>query len=131
MRKFQNIQVWQKSHDVTMRVYAFTRNFPFDERYGLTAQMRRSAAAIPTNIAEGSGKRSEKDFARFLEISFCSASELEYQVFLSWKLGYLTDGEYEQAASELSEVQRMLNGFIRRLRRDIDETNWPESPANR
>ena len=116
VQKFQNIKVLEKSHKVTLDVYAFTRNFPSDERFGLAAQMRRSASSIPTNIAEGSGRRSDIDFARFLEISFCSANELEYPVFISWKLGYLDEAQYQQSWAEISEIQRMLNAFIRGLR---------------
>jgi four helix bundle protein len=84
--------------------------------YGLTSQMRRSCASIPTNIAEGSGRHGNVELARFLQISLGSASELEYHLLLARDLGLLDDPEHERLAGEVTEVKRMLTSFIRSLR---------------
>ena len=83
MRDFRKIKAWEKAHELTLAIYAATLSFPKDELYGLTSQMRRSASSIPTNIAEGCGRDSEADFARFLQIAIGSTTELEYQILLS------------------------------------------------
>jgi four helix bundle protein len=116
MRDFRNIQVWSKSHRLALEVYEASRKFPNDERYGLTAQMRRSAASIPTNIAEGCGRGSEADFARFLQIAAGSASELEYQLLLACDLKLLNKQTYEQLNRDVTEVKRMLYSFIATLK---------------
>ena len=89
MRDFRDLQVWQKAHRLVLEVYAATRSFPTDERYGLTAQVRRSAASVPTNIAEGCGRDGERDLARFISIAAGSASETEYHLLLARDLEYL------------------------------------------
>lgn len=93
-----------------------TRDFPKSEAYGLISQMRRSSSSIPTNIAEGCGRNTDKDFARFLVTSMGSASELEYQLILSYDLKYIAQPEYESTLSELIEIKRMLNAFIQKLK---------------
>lgn len=117
MQSFKNIQVWQKSHDITLEIYQLTKEFPNEEKFGLTSQMRRSAASIPTNIAEGSGRGSDADFARFLQYSMGSASELEYQLILAKDLGYLPLEKYIQINPQITEIKRMLTGFLKRLRK--------------
>lgn len=94
MKDFRDLVVWQKAHDVALRVYQFTRPFPTEERYGLTAQLRRSASSIGANIAEGCGRGSDADFRRFLHIAMGSASELEYHLLLSRDLHYLGENDY-------------------------------------
>lgn len=94
MKDFRDLVVWQKAHDVALRVYQFTRPFPTEERYGLTAQLRRSASSIGANIAEGCGRGSDADFRRFLHIAMGSASELEYHFLLSRDLHYLGENDY-------------------------------------
>jgi four helix bundle protein len=116
MRDFRQIQAWEKAHRVTLRIYALTRNFPKEETYGLVAQMRRSAASIPTNIAEGCGRNSGRELARFSEIAMGSATELEYQVILAQDLGYLRDPLNSTTLKEVIEVQKMLGTFIRKIR---------------
>lgn len=116
MQGFRNLLVWQKAHQLTLSVYKATELFPKDELYGLTSQMRRSAASIPTNLAEGSGRGSDTEFARFAQISMGSASELEYQLLLAYDLKFLNQDSYQQLNSSLNEVQRMLNAFIKKLR---------------
>ncbi len=116
MKDFRQLQIWERSHQLTLRIYRITRQFPSEERYGLIAQMRRSGSSIPTNIAEGCGRNSEADFARFLDHSMGSASELEYQLILSHDLGYLPADQFAEISSELIEIKRMINAFLQKLR---------------
>jgi four helix bundle protein len=116
MRDFKNLQVWSKSHQLTLSVYQETGTFPDSERYGLTSQMRRAAASVAANIAEGYGRESDREFLRFLHISAGSATELEYHILLASDLGYLEDDVYRSLNDRVLEVQRMLAGLIRRIK---------------
>jgi four helix bundle protein len=89
MKDFRNLQVWEKSHMLTLSNYDATRPFPREELFGLSSQIRRAAASIPTNIAEGCGRSSDPDFARFLQIAFGSACEVEYHLILARDLRYV------------------------------------------
>lgn len=90
MQDFKKLKVWQKAHQLTLAIYETTHAFPRTEQYSLTAQMRRCVVSIPSNIAEGTGRGSKADFARFLQIALGSASELEYQILLARDLGYMS-----------------------------------------
>ena len=114
MKDFRQLGVWTKAHELTLAVYENARGFPADERFGLTRQLCRATASIPTNIAEGCG-RSQKDFGRFLIIAMGSASEVEYLLLLSRDLGYLGNSAYESLDRRVREVKRMLYALIRRL----------------
>ncbi len=116
MKNFRKLQIWERSHKITLEVYRLTREFPKSESYGLVSQMRRSVSSIPTNIAEGCGRNTEKDFARFLDNAMGSASELEYQLILAHDLEYISLEAYETTNRELTEIRRMLNAFIQKLR---------------
>ncbi|MEW6115739.1 MAG: four helix bundle protein [Nitrospirota bacterium] len=118
MRDFKELKVWQKSHQLTLAVYKATVTFPREEMYGLTSQIRRASGSISANIAEGCGRSSEIEFARFLQIAFGSASELEYHLLLSHDLGLLQVSDYETLAGEVVEVKRMLTSFIQKLTAD-------------
>lgn len=115
MRDFRELKVWQKAHELTLAVYKATACFPKVELYGLTAQMRRASVSISANISEGAGKNSRPDFARFLQISLGSASEVEYELLLARDLGYLDRVGHERLAEQTVEVKRMLTGFIQYL----------------
>lgn len=115
MKDFRKLKVWAKAHRVALGVYTLTVSFPREERYGLTSQMRRCAVSVPSNIAEGCGRRSDADFARFLQIAMGSASELEYQLLLAHDLGFIVDADHEQHTEALVEVRRMLNGLLGKL----------------
>jgi four helix bundle protein len=117
MRDFRELQVWRKGHELTLTVYRTTQAFPDDERFSLTSQMRRSAASIPTNIAEGCGRQGDAELARFLQISMGSASELEYLTMLTHDLQLLDDAVYRQLDAQVVEVKKMLSSFLTRLRR--------------
>jgi len=117
MRDFKELKVWQKAHRFVLDVYLQSRSFPTDERFGLTAHLRKSATSVPSNIAEGCGRESERDFARFLSIAAGSASESEYQLLLARDLGYLKHDNHRQLDGQVNEVKRMLNSFIQKLSR--------------
>ncbi|MCP4422919.1 MAG: four helix bundle protein [Chloroflexi bacterium] len=116
MRDFRGIRVWEKGHALTLSIYQATKQFPNDEKFGLTSQMRRASASIPTNIAEGSGRHGDAELARFMQISMGSASELEYLLLLSHDLNLLNPQEYRQLTQQTVEVKKMLASFIKKLR---------------
>ena len=116
MRDFKKYLVWQKSHQVTLEIYKLTRSFPKEEMFALTSQMKRSSSSIPTNIAEGCGRSSDKDFCRFLYISCGSANELEYQIILSIALQFINSEDGENLLSQIEEIKKMLNGLSMKVR---------------
>ncbi len=97
-------------------VYEHSRGFPADERFGLTAQLRRAAVSVASNIAEGSGREGERELARYLSIAAGSASEVEYQLLLAHELGYLAAVAHQKFDAQVNEIKKMLNSFIRTLR---------------
>ncbi len=99
-----------------MAVYQATQHFPTEERYGLTSQMRRASASIPTNIAEGCGRDSDAELARFCQIALGSAYELDYQLLLAHDLGYLEHLTYTRLNNAILEIEKMLYSFIRKSR---------------
>ncbi|MBZ5534587.1 MAG: four helix bundle protein [Acidobacteriia bacterium] len=118
MRDFKQLKVWQKAHNLTLGLYKATWKFPKEELYGLTSQIRRSAASIPANIAEGCGRSSELELVRFLNIAGGSACELEYHILLAKDLRLLSDEDYDLLPQSVSEVKKMLTGLIQRLKSD-------------
>ena len=119
MGDFRNLRVWQRAHQLTLEVYGETRAFPKEERYRLTNQLRRAAASVPANIAEGCGRNGNAELARFLTIAKGSASELDYLLLLAHDLGYLKPPRYEQLAADVHGISRMLANFVDRLRYPI------------
>ena len=115
MRDFKQLKVWQKAHHFVLTIYRYTASFPPEERFGLTAHLLRSAVSVPSNIAEGCGRESDKELARFLSIAAGSACETEYQLLLARDLGYLDPQTHQDLDTQINEVKRMLNAFIRRL----------------
>jgi four helix bundle protein len=118
MKDFRQLIVWEKSHQLALAVYKATKEFPKEELYGLTSQMRRAAMSIPTNIAEGCGRNTDAEFARFLQIAMGSASETEYQLLLSHDLGFLNKEQYDRLNLDVTEVKRMLASLLKTLRAD-------------
>jgi four helix bundle protein len=116
MRDFRELKVWEKSHLLALTVYRMTATLPKEELYGLTSQIRRACTSIPANIAEGTGRGSDAEMARFLHIALGSASELDYHLVLARDLNFLDNSMHEQLTSELAEVKRMLNAFIQKLK---------------
>lgn len=116
MQNFKNLDVWRKSHELTLKVYESTSQFPREEMYGLTSQIRRACASIPTNIAEGSGRETPADFARFLQIAIGSTSETEYLILLAHELKYITAAQYTELMGATVQVKRMLIALLKRIR---------------
>lgn len=116
MRDFRDLKVWEKAHRLTLAVYKATSNFPIDEKYGLTNQIRRSSVSIPSNIAEGCGRNGEAELARFLLIGMGSASELEYQIQLAHDLTFLNEQDHAKLNGKITEVKRMLTSLIQKLK---------------
>lgn len=115
MRNFYNLDVWQTAHQLTTRIYTATRHFPDEERYGLTSQARRAAVSIPANIAEGSGRSGEAEFARFLHIAAGSASELEYHLRLALDLGYIDANTHASLHEQLIRIKKMLVALTQKI----------------
>ena len=115
MRDFKALKVWQKAHQLALDVYRATQVFPPDERFGLTAHLRKSATSIPSNIAVGCGRNTDAVLARFLSIAAGSAAETEYQIMLARDLGFLPNSHHDDLNAQVNEVKRMLNAFIQRL----------------
>jgi len=111
-RSFRDLMAWQKAHEFVLGVYQYTGSFPEREKYGLAHQMRRAAVSIPANIAEGFGKRSPAEKARFLNIAEGSLEECRYYLILGQDLGY---GQTEALASTLEEASRLLNAYARAI----------------
>ena len=116
MRDYKKYLVWEKSHQLTLDVYRNTTSFPKEELFGLISQIKRSSSSIPTNIAEGCGRNSDKDFCRFLYIAFGSANELEYQIILSIDLDFIKNENGQKLLFQVEEVKKMLNGLITKLK---------------
>jgi four helix bundle protein len=122
MKNFRDLLVWQKSHQLTLNTYRETKSFPNDERFGLTSQIRRSAASIPANIAEGCGRRGNAEFHRFLQVAMGSASELEYHLLLANDLNYLKAESYNTLNDQVCEIKRMLAALLLRVDKDRYQT---------
>jgi four helix bundle protein len=115
MFNFEKLDVWQKAIDFADLVYNHTRNFPLDERFGLTNQMRRAAVSISSNIAEGTSRMSQTDFGRFIEIATGSVFEVVSQSFIGRRQGFLTEESFRTLYSAADEIGRMLSGLRKSL----------------
>jgi len=115
MQDFKQLKVWQKSHALVVRIYSATATFPESERYGLISQMRRAAASVPANIAEGCGRSSRAELRQFLCNSTGSACELEYFLLLARDLRLLPDKQHNSLEASVCEIKRMLTGLIQRV----------------
>ena len=116
MQNFKELKVWGKAHQVTLGIYRYSTNFPKEEMYSLTNQLRRASASIPANIAEGCGRNTKADLAHFLNISLGSANETEYFLILANDLKYLSDEQFSVLSSNINEVKAMLIGLITKVR---------------
>jgi len=118
LQNFRKLLVWRKAHELTLAIYRATGGFPCEERFGLTSQIRRACASIPANIAEGTGRSGDKDFARFCQMAMGSAVEVEYHLLLARDLEMLKPEEYQSLTTEVIEVEKMLTALIRKLRKN-------------
>ena len=119
MRPHEKLDVWNKSMDLVVAIYKQTEMLPADERFGLTSQIRRAAVSIPANIAEGAARHSSKEFAHFLSTAQGSASELETELLIAERLGYLGSDGYTRIRAELESVGRMIIGLTRNVRQRL------------
>ncbi|MDD5103585.1 MAG: four helix bundle protein [Candidatus Peribacteraceae bacterium] len=110
-RHYEQLIVWQEAHKLCLRVYELVDRFPSKERFGLCSQMRRSASSVPTNIVEGNVKRSAREKLHFIEHAESSLEELDYQLFLSRDLGYITSEEFESLRGDINRVSYLLTKF--------------------
>ncbi len=115
MHNFKKLNVWQKARLLVKKIYLITKKFPKEELFGLTSQIRRASISVLSNIAEGAGRDSEKDFKRFLDIANGSAFELETQIILSFDLEYINAKEMDSLLFTIEEIQKMIYGLINKL----------------
>jgi four helix bundle protein len=115
LKNYKELKVWQKSYQLSLELYKITKGFPGDEKYGLTSQMRRAAVSVPSNIAEGYGRKTTRDYIRSLYLAYGSNCELETQILLSGDLGYIKAQEKEMLQKNVGEVERMLKALIKSL----------------
>ncbi|PCJ66871.1 MAG: hypothetical protein COA58_05310 [Bacteroidetes bacterium] len=113
---FKNLQVWQKARVLNKEIYQITKAFPDDERFGLISQLRRASISVMANLAEGSGRKTAKDFGHFITMSYGSALEIESLLIASLDLGHLNDENFKQLEEQINEVQRMLNGLANSIK---------------
>ena len=114
MHNYKNMQIWKDAMDLAQDIYALAEHFPVKETYGIISQMTRAAVSVPSNIAEGSG-RSDKDFAHFLSIALGSLYELNTQIVLSERIGYIDNEQSEHLQQKADALQMMISGFKKRL----------------
>ena len=115
LKNYKELKVWQKSYQLCVEIYGTTKRFPNDERYGLTSQIRRAAVSVPSNIAEGYGRKTIPEYLRSLYIAYGSNCELETQILLSGDLGYIKEKDTKDLLGKLGEVERMLKALIKSL----------------
>ena len=116
MQNFRNLKVWERAHALTLDVYKASKSFPREELYGLTSQMRRASVSIGSNIAEGTCRNGDAEFARFLQMAAGSTSEVEYQLMLARDLEILKTADYQRLSDAAIEVKRMLASLMKKLR---------------
>ena len=116
MIDYKKYKVWQKSHILVLNIYKLTSSFPDLEKFNLVTQINKAATSIPTNIAEGCGRETQKELLRFLYISSGSAHELEYLIILSRDLNYLENNIAETTLSSILEIKKMLGSLIRKIK---------------
>ena len=117
LKNYQDLIAWQKSMDLVEDVYRCSKDFPREEIYALTSQIRRAAVSIPSNIAEGQGRRTTADFLRHLSIAYGSLCEVETQILIARRLKYIAQARLEEVMSRAGEVGRLLNGLMASLSR--------------
>ncbi|GAA4311407.1 four helix bundle protein [Nibribacter koreensis] len=123
MHNFRELKVWQEAISLAKQVYEMTAKFPANEKYGLTSQMNRAVVSIASNIAEGAGRNSDKEFVQFLSIALGSAFEVDTQLVLANEFQFLSETYYKSLTIKLNEVQRMLYGFQQSIIRKIKKSS--------
>lgn len=116
MSAHKNLKSWKRSIQFVTAIYKYTADFPKEEKFGIISQMRRAAVSVPSNIAEGAGRQSTKEFIRFLYIALGSAIELETQLLISFNLKFLEENDYENLLEDLQNIIRLITGLIKFLK---------------
>ncbi len=120
MRNYRDLQVWSKAHSLTLELYRVSQKFPREELYGITGQLRRAAVSIGANLAEGCGRRTSSELARFVRIVLGSASELDYHLLLCQDLGFMSSDDFTSSTAKLTEVRKMLTSFLSSVEEQIE-----------
>lgn len=115
MKSFRDLKVWEKAHGLVLKIYKTTKLFPSEEKFGLISQLRRSASSIPANIVEGFKRKSDRDYAHFLNLADASLEETKYHILLSKDLAYINDDEFCSLNGVCDEIGKMLNGLQKKL----------------
>jgi len=116
MHNYQNLKVWERSVNLATKIYEVTQNFPDNEKYGITSQIRRSVVSISSNIAEGSGRGSDNEFKVFLNYSYGSCCELETQLLIARNLRYIRDDAFEKLSDEIKEIKKIIFTLINKFK---------------
>lgn len=119
MRNYRELEVWEKSHKLTLELYALSRRFPKEAVYGLTSQLRRAAVSIGANLAEGWGRRTSAELARFVRIAMGSASELDYHLLLCRDFEFISNEQYDRTVRELVRIRKMLSSLLTSIEAQI------------
>lgn len=119
MVDYRNYTVWKKAHALVLDIYKTTRTLPAEEKFNLISQMNRAALSIPTNIVEGCGRETQKEFLRFLHISSGSAFELEYLILVCKDLNFIDSGNSENLMRQISEIKKMLFSLIQKIKSEL------------
>ena len=119
MQNYKELNIWKKSFEIAKEVYLISKEFPQSENFGLISQVRRCAVSVPSNIAEGSSRNSDKDFCRFLEIALGSSFELQTQLELAKDVLILNNDQIDNILNNINENQKMIRGFVIKLRKDV------------
>jgi len=117
-KSYENLDVWQKSVDLASRIYKITQDFPKEEKYGLTSQLRRAVISVSANIAEGSGRESKKEFSRFIGIAIGSINEVESLLHVAYRLDYIDQQKFDDIIEDVKEVGKLCGGFRQYLKDD-------------
>jgi len=130
VESWMDLDVWKIAHKLTLKLYEMTKSFPSEERFRLTDQICRAASSVPTNIAEGKGRASLREYLQFLSIARGSVEELKYLLVLSRDLSYISENAYSDMANQSDQVARMLNGLMRSLRVHLKSPNARDFKPN-
>ena len=117
MHNFNNLEIWKRSIELTLQVYELTSTFPLDEKYGLISQLKRAAISVPSNIPEGAGRKSTKEFIQFCHIAIGSLCEVETQLIIANKLKFISSSGFDNTTANLHGIRKMIIGFINTLRK--------------
>lgn len=115
MADYKKLIVWQKATNFCIEIYKITKSFPSDEQFGIVSQLRRASVSIPSNIAEGSKRSTDKSYASFLRVALGSGAEIETQLYISKELGYISEKDYFKLIELLDEIMKMLSSLIKKV----------------